>query len=95
MIRYLGDYGHQEIRPSPNSSRIVAPDVSEEATETTYNILLEYGERDLDEYFVERLPPVLQTGIEAFWNGLFEVADAVERIHNLTSTYGAVQEYHG
>ena len=85
MIRYLGDYSHQEIRH-----------VSEEITETTHNILLEYGELDLDEYFIERLPPVLQTEIETFWKALFEVADAVEAIHNLeTSTDVQVRKYHG
>ena len=53
-------------------------------TKATQNILLEYGDCDLDDLFYFQLPPVLQTEIEEFWNHLFEVADAVEKIHNLT-----------
>ena len=65
-------------------------------TRMTYNILLEYGEFDLDEFFAGILPPVLQTELEAFWIELFEVADAVEGIHNLAvPTAGVVRHFYG
>ena len=96
MVRYLADYGHKEIRRPQNSTEAGIIGEREETIKTTYNILLEYGESDLDEFFAARLPPVLETEVEAFWKALFEVADAIEGIHNLkTSTDGVVQEYHG
>ncbi|ORY57867.1 uncharacterized protein BCR38DRAFT_81607 [Pseudomassariella vexata] len=49
----------------------------------TYNILLEYGEFDLDEYFYDHYPPVLGAEIVDFWKELFEVAVAVRGLHNL------------
>lgn len=85
MVRCLADYEHQEIRRSPSLAETVA---------TTYNILLEYGDEDLDEYFARLLPPVFQTEVEGFWKGLFEVADAVEGIHNLKTDMDG-EEYHG
>ncbi|KAI9776787.1 MAG: hypothetical protein M1816_005081 [Peltula sp. TS41687] len=96
MVQYLADYGHKETRLPPNASGTSTTEGEHEITKTTYNILLEFGDMDLDEFFAERLPPVLQTEVEAFWKALFEVADAVESIHNLiTCTGGVVQEYHG
>ena len=94
MVKYLGDYGHQEPRqcqPLPS----VDGHTSEETLVNTYNILLEYGEYDLDEYFAQRLPPVFRTEIATFWKSLFEVADAVDGIHNLENEDGAVRKFHG
>lgn len=80
MVRYFGEYEHKEA----------------DTCKTTHNILLEYGEFDLDEFFAERLPPVLQTEVEEFWVKLFEVANALDGIHNLrTCTDGITQEYRG
>lgn len=96
MVQYLGHYEHEEIQLPSHAPETVVTAKEEEVTRTTYNILLEYGDMDLDEFFAERLPPVLQTEVEAFWKDLFEVADAVERIHNLEDrTGGVVQEYYG
>lgn len=96
MVRYLAGYAHKEIQPSSNSPVIGTTKSQDEITKSTYNILLEFGEFDLDEYFVGRLPPVMEIEIGAFWKDLFEVADAVESIHNLkTNTDGVVQEYYG
>jgi hypothetical protein len=61
-----------------------------------YNILLEYGELDLDELFAAQLPPVLQREIQEFWIALFDVAKAVDGIHNLKQhSSGTTLEYHG
>lgn len=85
MVRYLTDYVHNSGTQNPNA-----------ATGNTYNILLEYGDGDLDERFMWEEPPVLETEIGAFWNDMFEIADAVDRIHNLKiPTEDGVQEYHG
>jgi serine/threonine protein kinase len=49
----------------------------------TYNILLEYGEQDLDEYLASRRPPVLNHEIINFWEDIFRVATTLKAIHNL------------
>jgi len=100
MVRYLGEYIHKEVHESSTKAstvpEIVTPDSQEDETRVTYNILLEFGEFDLEEYLHDVLPPVVQTEVEAFWKGLFEVADAVKGVHNLqTNTDGRVQEYYG
>ncbi|KAI1169526.1 hypothetical protein F4777DRAFT_584828 [Nemania sp. FL0916] len=48
-----------------------------------YNILLEYGEDDLNEYFIVHSPPTLSSEILDFWEKLFQIADALQRVHNL------------
>jgi hypothetical protein len=67
--------------------------------ETTYNILLEYGEFDLEEFFGEeqQYPPVLQLEIVLFWESFFKVADAISRVHNLEVRYedGQTKVYKG
>ena len=94
MVRYLGNYVHKEMRQPLNPQENRARD--EAGTKTTYNILLEYGEADLDEHFQSRLPPVLPKEINKFWQALFEVADAVDGIHNLKiEEEGETREYHG
>ncbi|KAI0451728.1 hypothetical protein F5B21DRAFT_506921 [Xylaria acuta] len=49
----------------------------------SYNILLEYGEDDLNEYFFVHSPPTLGREILDFWEKLFQIADALRRVHNL------------
>jgi hypothetical protein len=86
IVKYLGDYIHKEIRPRSTSQCMPAAEAQGPETDiiTTYNILLEYGECDLDEFFIDRTPPVLANETRFFWERLFEVAKALERIHNLT-----------
>jgi hypothetical protein len=45
------------------------------------NLLLEFGTYDLRLIFGHKLPPVFPKEILAFWEALFEVADAVYGIH--------------
>lgn len=47
----------------------------------THNILLEYGEQDLDEFFDDHYPPVVAVEVIAFWKELVRVADALDRVH--------------
>ena len=96
MIRYLGDYEHIEKVP-PNTDDVARED-SDSSTKmhATYNILLEYGELDLDRYFEQRLPPILEVEVADFWKDMFDVADAVKGIHEITiSAAGMRQEYYG
>jgi hypothetical protein len=87
MVRYLGGYGHKEEIPGASPRGKI---------QETHNILLEYGDRDLDELFAERLPPVLQDEIEAFWKSLFEIANALKEFHHWTiNNDGIVREYWG
>lgn len=47
----------------------------------SHNILLEYGEQDLDEFFDDHFPPVMTLEVMAFWQELIRVADALDRVH--------------
>ncbi|KAF2811553.1 uncharacterized protein BDZ99DRAFT_518812 [Mytilinidion resinicola] len=85
MVQYLGDFSFDGAPYDPTSR--------------THNILLEYGDQDLDEYFAdeESYPPVLTTEITVFWKSLFKVADAISTIHTLPFRYedGSIELYHG
>jgi hypothetical protein len=80
IIAYFGHYNHQE----PISGQ------------TTFNIILEFGELDLDEYFFDRSPPILPAEIRLFWKDLFVVAKAVKGIHTFEKRRGDVtKKYSG
>jgi hypothetical protein len=68
IVQYLGSFSYEEER----DGRLFK----------TYNLLLEYGEFDLDEYFIEMPPPSTADDIIAFWRNLFDIADALMFIHN-------------
>jgi hypothetical protein len=72
MVQFLGQFVYDKIGPSGTR-------------ETLYNILLEFGEFDLEEFFgdQQQYPPVLQLEIVDFWQSFFKVADAISRVHNL------------
>ena len=94
MVRWLGDYEktHNSLPRSPGSDATLTAGTKN----TTYNILLEYGNMDLGVYFGQKLPPVLTSEIQAFWKSLFAVADAVTGIHNLKiNTPWQIKEYYG
>jgi hypothetical protein len=102
FIRYLDHYTH--VKPTRNSlsstPRIEASASgttqrhSEGTSKLTYNILLEYAQYDLDDLFNERAPPVMFHEIVALWQNLFDLADALNGIHNLTvANYDLVREY--
>lgn len=105
MVQYLGyfsykerEYGNSDSSETPEGLRanpkIVEPE--EQIVRATHNIVLEFGESDLEEYFVDNQPPAFQPEVEAFWSGLVEVAEAVKGIHNLETTNGGrVQQFYG
>ncbi|KAG8525536.1 uncharacterized protein KY384_009180 [Bacidia gigantensis] len=61
-----------------------------------YNIVLEYAELDLDEYFFSKDPPLLSTDIAIFWRRMFDIASAVANIHQFAKLRaGVVEAYSG
>lgn len=48
-----------------------------------HNILLEFGDYDLAEYF-QFQPPVLPANVGSFWHNLSHVAAALSSFHNFT-----------
>lgn len=98
MVRYLADYEHR----NDSFCRVDEPNVSASAAASlargavTHNILLEWGEFDLEDLFTEREPPVLEAELRWFWEQLFEVATAVRGIHHFERERGQVrEEYYG
>lgn len=62
----------------------------------TENILLEYGDLDLDEYFNDKSPPVFPTEILGFWKLLFEIGNAIKGVHNVKFGEGEfTKDYYG
>ncbi|KAF2467698.1 uncharacterized protein BDR25DRAFT_395176 [Lindgomyces ingoldianus] len=51
----------------------------------SHNLILEHAECDLAEYFRLKSPPVKTEDIAILWDNLFAIADALNRIHNLTA----------
>lgn len=96
IIRYLSNYEHPIKASETDDAAIRKGSEAETKTKVTYNILLEFGELDLDRYFEETLPPILEGEVGDFWKDMFDVADAVKGIHDVKiSTGGMQQEYYG
>ncbi|KAK6824952.1 hypothetical protein PG987_012446 [Apiospora arundinis] len=85
MVQYLGEY---EVDEETDGQRVVR----------TWNLLLEFGDLDLEElFFSPKDPPSAFDTILGFWEALSKVAEAVERIHNLEAhrDSGDSVRYHG
>jgi hypothetical protein len=107
MVQYLGCYSHKEeyykgsenakgLKDLPTYSHDSIPSEKTGVVRPTHNIILEFGESDLEEYFVDNQPPAFQPEVEAFWSGLVEVADAVKGIHTLeTENGGKKKQFYG
>jgi hypothetical protein len=94
MVRYLTDYIHNEISENPTDAEQGSMD--RQLSNFTYNILLEYGQYDLEERFLFARSPVFGKELLEFWKDLFEVADAVEGVHNLKyQREDEIKEFHG
>jgi hypothetical protein len=93
MVRCLGDYSQAELtwqREGTDSDNKSA------MTRVTHNILLEYGELDLEELFFDHSPPTLSKEISLFWENLSAIAHAIAGIHQFEIPRGGVQQaYHG
>lgn len=97
MVRFLAAYTHAEKEAVDATAQSVPSGAQQgHLTKNTHNLLLEFGEFDLEVFFGERLPPVLQDETDQFWKALFEVADALDGLHNpRVETHGHIQELHG
>jgi hypothetical protein len=61
-----------------------------------YNLLLEYGEYDLAEYYAVAPPAVLPTQIHDFWNNLLNIVKAVRDLHSFSvERLGTQRTLHG
>jgi hypothetical protein len=71
VIEYIGNYSVYEKR----GSRMYK----------THNLILEYGDQDLDEYLLDPdiCPPVHMKEIGVFYNRVFTIAQALKEIHTL------------
>jgi hypothetical protein len=71
IVRYLGCYIHDYGEGQDMGK--------------TYNLLLEFGERDLYQSWADEtnVPPVRAQEILRFWKSLFGVADAIRHVHHL------------
>ncbi|KAK0713614.1 hypothetical protein B0T26DRAFT_367389 [Lasiosphaeria miniovina] len=69
VVQYIGCFKLKE----PNAQGVLR---------TTSNILLEYGELDLDEYLAIQYPPILNSEIINFWENIFQVAMTLAKLHN-------------
>lgn len=76
IVRYLGCYTHDYGEGSDMGK--------------TYNLLLEFGEKDLYELWADEtnVPPVRAREIIRFWDSLFEVAHAIRHVHHLELPHG-------
>lgn len=99
LVRYLGDYEHIEVQAASTTPQTITESETSEVEVRkipTLNIILEYGDYDLDEYFREFTPPVFQSEINFFWTGLFDIAHAVEGIHDFAvAKDGRMEEFQG
>ena len=95
MVRWLADYKKTEA-PDAAAGHAIAEPSDQPSENATYNILLEYGEMDLNTYFYEIEPPVQPSDIEGFWRSVFAVPDALKGIHNLEVKSGKKKlKFHG
>lgn len=78
IVKCLNKFKHDEIKPGTqhDSNKPL------ESPITTYNLLLEYGDRDLETFFAQTHPPFLEPEIVSFWKEIFKVVKAVRSIHN-------------
>ncbi|OAG09166.1 uncharacterized protein CC84DRAFT_1087168 [Paraphaeosphaeria sporulosa] len=89
MIKYLGSFGHKELRKAQKQNG--------EDTEKIVilkHILLEYGRFDLMKIFMYRLPPVMPDEMQDFWTRLIEIADGLKGIHKIKTRNGEYAGWH-
>lgn len=69
----------------------------EQQLQTTHNILLEYGDQDLDEYLALKYPPVLTSEIIDFWENIIGVATTLHKVHTFTykDSDGGTEDFNG
>jgi hypothetical protein len=90
IVRYLGSFTHDY------GEGISSDDYH---LRKTYNLLLEYGELDLYQYWADEtnVPPVRVNEIIRYWEKLFEIATAIRKVHYLDVSQWKTSplRYHG
>jgi hypothetical protein len=90
IVRYLGSFTHDY------GEGITSDDYH---MRQTYNLLLEYGEFDLYQYWADHtnIPPVRVDEIVRYWEKLFEIAIAIRKVHYLDVSQWKTSplKYHG
>ena len=93
IVKWLGCFTKAEPFHGPlKRSQVVDFEPQQNAT---CNILLEFGEVDLNGYFNLRLIPVIQEEVEEFWRNLFRIAYTVEEIHDFKDQKSSAEEHYG
>ena len=93
IVKWLGCFTKTEPYHGP-LKRSQAVDF-EPQQNATCNILLEFGEVDLNGYFHRRLIPVIPEEVEEFWRNLFRIAYTVEEIHDFKDQKSSAEEHYG
>jgi serine/threonine protein kinase len=57
----------------------------------TFNIIIEYGEYDLREYFTDIPLPVSKDDICGFWKSLSGIADSLHQLHGICGVHGDIK----
>lgn len=81
IANYLGCY-EEKLDPSTFFEDRIA---ERQKVTSRYNILFNHVESDLEEYFIDNLPPITLHEMGSFWIDLFNVAFGIESIHDHTS----------
>jgi hypothetical protein len=98
MVKYLGEYEIDEWveKDIVNENGVVQHVLG---VERTFNILLEFGDHDLFEFFADPLQhsPHLHDDIVDFWQSLFKVAEALKKLHHrkVKHAVGREEEFDG
>lgn len=93
IVKWLGCFTKAEPnRGPPKQSDVMSLERQQNAT---CNILLEFGEVDLNGYFHKRLIPVIPEEVEEFWRNLFRIAYAVAEIHDFKDQKSSAEEHYG
>jgi len=93
MVQSFGAYTH-EVKYEDTHPRDI--DSASTGRVKTYNMLLEWGTRDLIQFFQQELPPMLADEIQKFWVNLFAIATTLREVHNCQiKKHGVFIPYHG
>jgi hypothetical protein len=57
----------------------------------TFNLILEYGECDLREYFADVTRPVTKDDIRGFWKSLLGITDGLHKLHEIGGVHGDIK----
>lgn len=89
MVQFFGAYSQENDLITNNATS----NILQQRPSATYHLLLEYGERDLIDFFQTELPPVMPDEIQKFWINLFGIATTLKGIHNRTIEHDGIRRH--